>query len=110
MYENEFKFLKQKAVFLIHYNLDKEMFRDGIDVASADYGPEWESLRRVAHSAARKYAVSENLAYLVNEVVDETVQMIKDKEGINKPFDPTDYLYLMMYGILTSSAFGKRYL
>ncbi len=61
------------------------MFKDGIDIVSADYGPEWESLRRVANAAVRKYAVTEHLAYLVNEVVDETVATIKDTEG-ERPF------------------------
>src|SRR5581483_10979923 len=87
---------------------EKIIFEDGIDIISADYGPEWESLRRVAHAAVRKYAMSDRLAYLVNEVVDENIAAIKEKEGDN-PFDPTDYLSIMIYQILASIAFGKRY-
>ena len=46
---------------------------------------------------------------LVNDVVGETVETIKKNEGINKPFCPNNYLYLTMYNILASSAFGRRY-
>ena len=74
----------------------------------ADYGPTWESLRRVAHAAVRKYAVDEKLALLVNDVVEKTVETVKNKEGINKSFDPTDYIYLTIFSVLASSAFGKR--
>ena len=79
------------------------------DIALADYGPTWESLRRVAHAAVRKYSVDEKLALLVNDVVRETVNTIKEQEGIDKPFDPSDYIYLTIYNILASSAFGKRF-
>ena len=85
------------------------MFEDGAtDIIFADYGPTWESLRRVAHAAVRKYAVDEKLALLVNDVVCETIDTIKKKEGINNPFDPTDYLYLIICRILASTAFGRR--
>ena len=80
-----------------------------VDVIFADYGPTWESLRRVAHAAVRKYAVDEKLALLVNDVVGETIDTIKKREGINQPFDPTEYIYFTVYSVLASSAFGKRY-
>ena len=90
--------------------LFEAIFEDGsIDVALADYGPTWESLRRVAHAAVRKYAVNEKLALLVNDVVGETIETIKKREGINKPFDPVDYIYFTVYSVLASSAFGKKY-
>ena len=86
------------------------LFENGsTDVALADYGPTWESLRRVAHAAVRKYSVDEKLALLVNDVVGETVETIKKKEGINTLFNPVDYLYLIVFNILASSAFGKRF-
>ena len=79
-----------------------------VDVAFADYGPAWESLRRVAHAAVRKYAVHEKLALLVNDVIVETTDTIKKREGIDKPFDPSDYISFTVYSVLASSAFGKR--
>ena len=79
------------------------------DVEFADYGPQWESLRRVAHAAVRKYAVSDELAYLVCDIVDDTVKTIIEKEGINKPFNPFTTIYLTFFNILAQSAFGKRY-
>ena len=79
-----------------------------VDVVNSDFNPEWEVLRKVTHSALRKYAVSEKLPVLVSEVVDDVVTEIQVKEG-GQPFDITHYLYLTMYSILSSSAFGKRY-
>ena len=87
-----------------------EIFGEGKnDIALADYGPTWESLRRVTHAAVRKYAVDEKLALLVNDVVREIADTIKEQEGIDKPFDPVNYIYLTIYNILASSAFGKRF-
>jgi hypothetical protein len=44
----------------------------------------------------------------VDDVVNETVDIIKKNEGIGKAFDPKSYIYLMVYNIIASSAFGKR--
>ena len=79
-----------------------------VGIVSSDFNPEWEVLRKVTHSALRKYAVSEKLPVLVSEVIDDVVTEIQEKEG-DKAFDITHYLYLTMYSILSSSAFGKRY-
>ena len=79
-----------------------------VDIVNSDFNPEWEVLRKVTHSALRKYAVSEKLPVLVSEVVDDVLTEIQEKEG-NQPFNITHYLYLTMYSILSSSAFGKRY-
>ena len=91
----------------MNYSVD-DALEGSIDIVFADYGPTWESLRRVGHSAVRRYAQDEKLALLVNDVVTETVETIKTKEGINKPFDPTDYIYLTVCKVLASTAFGKR--
>lgn len=80
------------------------------DVLFTDYGPTWESLRKVAHTAVRKYAGDEKLAFLVNDVVAETIDKIKKNEGIDKPFDPNEYISLTVYIILASTAFGKRFI
>ena len=63
----------------------------------------------MTHAAVRKYANDEKLAFLVNDVVGETINTIKEQEGIDKPFDPVHYIYLTVYSILASSVFGKRY-
>ena len=96
--------------YYLFYVLVTTLLKDGqTDIIFADYGPTWESLRRVIHAAVRKYANDEKLAFLVNDVVAEIVNTIKEKEGIDKPFDPVHYIYLTIYNILASSAFGKRY-
>ncbi|CAG2178268.1 unnamed protein product, partial [Oppiella nova] len=42
------------------------------DILFADFGPKWQALRRVAHLAVRKYSTTDQLAYLVSDVVDQT--------------------------------------
>ena len=78
------------------------------DVATSDFNPEWEVLRKVTHSALRRYAVSDRLPVLVSQVVDDILEEIHTKEG-DAAFDITRYLFLTLYTILSSSAFGKRY-
>lgn len=77
------------------------------DIVFEDWGRAWEVLRRVAHSAARKFAVSEKLPNIEAGVVDEVVNLIIKKEGIGKAFNPKDYIYVMVYSILASLAAGK---
>ena len=84
--------------------------KDSIDIALGDFGKEWEALRKVAHSAVRKYAVSDKLANVVSLVVDEVVGKIKNqmKNG-EQEIDIKRLLYLGIFSILSSSAFGKNY-
>ena len=82
---------------------------DSIDVFLADFGKEWEVLRKVAHSAVRKYAVSDKLPQVVSDVTDEMVHRIKSKEGIGNEIDINSYLTLGVYSILSTAAFGKKY-
>ena len=79
------------------------------DVAFADFGREWEVLRKVAQSAVRKYAVTDKFADLVCNVADEVVENIKFKEGIGNEVDIRKYLTLSMFSILSSATFGKKY-
>lgn len=83
------------------------MLAGGKDVIMSDYGRCWEVLRRVAHSAVRKYAASENLSTLVANVVDEVMAEIRHEHS-DKPFDIKEYLYLMTYNILAQTAYGNR--
>lgn len=78
------------------------------DVAQADWSIQWEVLRRTAHTAVRKFAVSPNLPSLGTVVVDEVIKKIKEREN-GKLFDPEEYLYLMVFSILASISAGKSY-
>lgn len=81
------------------------LFRKGsIDIVFGDFTKEWEALRRVGHSAARKYAVNPMLSEIVSEVVD----LIVDKVG-DQPFPGAENISLMMTMILSRAAFGKKY-
>lgn len=79
------------------------------DVMNEDWGRPWEVLRRVAHSAARKFAVNPKLPNLEVAVVDEVVDLIFKEEGLNIPFNPKYYIHLMVYTIIASIAAGKSY-
>ncbi|XP_054157487.1 steroid 17-alpha-hydroxylase/17,20 lyase-like [Oppia nitens] len=94
---------KPKTIF------SKILLKDGKDVLFTDHGPVWASLRRLAHSAVRKLAVSEKFYILTNDAVRETVDTMIATEGCDKPFDPKSYIYMSVINIIASSAFGKRY-
>ncbi|XP_054157433.1 steroid 17-alpha-hydroxylase/17,20 lyase-like [Oppia nitens] len=87
----------------------KILLKNGKDVLFTDHGPVWASLRRLAHSAVRKLAVSEKLYVLANDAVRETVDSMIATEGCDKPFNPKSYVYMSVINIIASSAFGKRY-
>ena len=57
----------------------------------------------------RKYSASDKLVYLASDCVDHTIETILEKEGLDKPFDPYEYIYYTFLNIMTASAFGKRY-
>ena len=85
--------------------LDKVFFKDdSTDIVFADFGKEWEALRKVGHSAARKYAVSPRLAHTVTDVVDRVIARFKEQ-----PTDSETCFNLMMIGLLGEAAFGKKY-
>ena len=79
-------------------------FENGIDIIFADFGKEFEALRKVGHSAARKYSVSPQLAVAVNETVDRLIERVKEE-----PFNTDHHMALMMIAILAQAAFGKKY-
>jgi cytochrome P450 len=90
---------RPKIDFMDHF------FReDSIDIVFADFGKEWEALRKVGHSAARKYAVSPSLAPVVTNVVDRMIDRVKEE-----PFNSEDSFALIMMAILAQAAFGKKY-
>ncbi|XP_076351965.1 steroid 17-alpha-hydroxylase/17,20 lyase-like isoform X1 [Tachypleus tridentatus] len=99
--------VKRNEVIGRNKTLLAEIIKQGYeDIVFADYSQEWEVLRKMAHSAVRKYAVSDKLAELVTDVVNNTAQnMLQEKQ----PFDPVSHLYVIIYNIIASSAFGKRY-
>jgi len=78
------------------------------DVLLSDFTPEWEVLRKVTHSALKKYAVSEKAPIVVSQVCDEVIQEIERKEGSN-PFDIKHYISQIILSILSSSTYGQTY-
>lgn len=86
-----------------------EMFKPGsVDITSSDFNPEWEVLRKVAHLAMRKYAVSERLSTIVADVVDQVVErwrQMPENHDINLKF----WIDKILSNIFASSAFGGRF-
>lgn len=83
--------------------------KGSIDIFFADYSREWEVLRKVAHSAIRKFTVSVHLPPKVADTIKEVVQEMINREGINKSFDPNDYYYLMTHSVLAKAAYGVNF-
>lgn len=79
------------------------------DVLFEDWGRTWEVLRRVSHSAVRKVALNPSFPGLAVSVVDQVADLIIREEGLNHPFDPRNYVYLMVYSIIAATAAGKSY-
>ena len=86
--------------------LQETFFKGSMDIFFADYSRGWEVLRKVAHSAIRKFTVSLHLPPKIADSVKEGVQEIINRNGLNKPFDPNDYFYLITHSILAKSAYG----
>lgn len=78
------------------------------DIVLTDLSREWEVLRKVAHSAVRKFAVNERLAFIVDRKVKDFLSEIKEKNA-NGPFDPAEYLAFLMLSLLATSAYGKDF-
>ena len=92
-----------------HFNFSEISFvsKNSVDVAFEDWGRPWEVLRRVSHSAARRLAVNPRLPSIEVGVVDEVVDLILTKEGMDKPFDLKDYIHFMVYSTIASTVAGK---
>ena len=83
------------------------MNEDGNDIAFSDFGPAWEVLRKMGHSAVRKLSISERLPVLTSDCVDEVMaKLIKEEKG--KPFDPKIYLKSMIDQTMGSIAYGRK--
>ena len=55
-----------------------------------------------------KYSSTDKLVYLVSDCVDHTIKTMVEREGLDKPFQPFDYIYSSFLNILAASAFGIR--
>ena len=82
--------------------------KDSTDIVLSDFGREWEVLRKVAHSAVRKFAVNEKLPSIVDSQVKNFLREIKQQNG-DEPFDPAEYLTFLMMSLLATSAFGREF-
>src|SRR5687768_1984179 len=57
------------------------IFGGGVDIVSSDFNREWEVLRKVAHSAIRKFSVGDRLSEIVAVIVDDVLSEIEVKES-----------------------------
>ena len=77
---------------------------DSTDIILTDFGKEWEALRKVGHSAARKFAVSPQLSPIATNTVDRIIAHVD-----SEPFDSEETLSILTIAILAQAAFGKKY-
>ncbi|CAN7989055.1 unnamed protein product [Ixodes hexagonus] len=71
-----------------------------------DYNPIWKTLRKVALTAVRKYAVSESLENLCCEVVDAYVDSLKKGPTVVDSRAPFMYMF---FNIIAMSVFGAKF-
>ena len=89
--------------------LSEVLFEKGsTDIVMSDFNREWEVLRKVAHTAVRKFAVTERLPVIIQKKMKEFLQEIKEQNG-DQPFDPSDYISFLMLSLLSTIAFGKEF-
>ncbi|XP_003745229.1 cytochrome P450 1A1 [Galendromus occidentalis] len=79
--------------------------RGNEDIVFGKFGPEWEALRKVAHLAVRKYAVTEGLENLVTEVIDDII----DHSSPEEPFDLDAEMLEALHNIIGLCVFGQKY-
>lgn len=79
------------------------------DVMLSDWGREWEVLRRVTHTAIRLFQSSPQLPQLECDIIDSVVDLMLTREGMNKPFNPSVYVYLIIHSITGSLTTGTGY-
>lgn len=70
----------------------------GIDIVYSDYGPYWQTIRKLAHKALKMYGTNRiHLEKTINIHTDELIERLSEKSGDN--FDPKrdlckDYLLI----------------
>ncbi|XP_054156237.1 cytochrome P450 2U1-like [Oppia nitens] len=79
------------------------------DIAFNDYGRCWESLRKVSHATIRKFARTNQLEQLCDQFVTNTIDLIKEREGLDKPFDPRIYIYNLLANIIGATIFSENF-
>ncbi|CAN7939638.1 unnamed protein product [Ixodes hexagonus] len=76
------------------------------DIVFEDYNPTWKALRKLALTAARKYAVSDSLGSLCTEVVDAYVDSLE--QGPNT-VDSKELFIFIFFNIIGTSVFGTKF-
>lgn len=82
--------------------------KDSINIINSDFNREWEVLRKVAHSAVRKFTINERLPHIIDGRVNSFLEEIKKQNG-DGPFNPREYLGFLMTSLLATIAFGKKF-
>ncbi|CAN7991477.1 unnamed protein product [Ixodes hexagonus] len=76
------------------------------DIVFEDYNPTWKALRKLALTAARKYAVSDSLQSLCTEVVDAYVDSLE--QGPNTVDSKEPFMFIF-FNIIGTSVFGTKF-
>ena len=72
----------------------------------SDFNPAWDTLRRVAHVAIRKYAATDKLASVCSTFVEGTVDELPD--NANAKIELVSFMEDIMSNVVAISAFGER--
>ncbi|XP_028967188.1 steroid 17-alpha-hydroxylase/17,20 lyase [Galendromus occidentalis] len=78
------------------------------DVLFSDFSPAWDTLRRVAHVAMRKYATTEKLANLVAETVDSELEGVFEGRDECR-YEVVEFIEGIINNVLALSSFGEGF-
>ncbi|XP_063402562.1 steroid 17-alpha-hydroxylase/17,20 lyase-like isoform X1 [Mytilus trossulus] len=76
----------------------------GSDIAFANYTPTWKLHRKIAGKALRQYLAGNRLEEVVHSSMNKCLSLMAQENG---PFDPENYIDLMVFNILHAVCFGK---
>ena len=106
--------LAREALISYHFGgrpvfktLNEIFFLNGsTDIIIADWGRPWEILRKVSHSAIRKFAVNDKLPVMAHKSLEIFFDEIKSREG-NQPFNPESYVTFLITCLITAINFDE---
>ncbi|CAC5422196.1 CYP17A [Mytilus coruscus] len=85
-----------------------DVFTEGRkDIAFANYTPTWKLHRKIAGKALRQYLAGNRLEEVVHSSMKKCLSLMAKENG---PFDPENYIDLMVFNILHAVCFGKRFM
>lgn len=82
--------------------------KDASSLVFSEFSREWEVLRKVSHSAVRKFAVSEKLPLIMDKKVRTVLREIERQNG-EKPFNPAPYTEFLLISLFGTTTYSREF-